>query len=302
MEMALAKMSPYERGLVDPRPQYGDLQYQPEPGIRVMVFPLVNLLVKPLSWIFDFVESMLLVLIYGIHKVFRWLTTAVIFCLQIWLYGIAESVFKSVLAVVDQVIYSLMPSFMPAILVSDVASVLALTALRAYWYRTSYLGSLKWMVIFRLAIWLFVVVVSLIVPAINLVKTTAPQGVFKGINSRTPWWRTVLSRGHDIEPVSTATPANYASYRIAAPVPEREESRFSGHVMANAKPLPIPAVVPPPPPRRSPSEQPTSRRPQDGLDWFDSASSRHEDGETAEESFYKSLSVVNRRRHAGVKT
>lgn len=97
---------------------------------------------------------MFLVTIYCVHKVFSWTTTAVIFCLQAWIYSLVEKVCRAVLSVLDHLIVQLLPDWLPTLLVSDIASMLCLTALRSYWYSTRYLTSLKWLLIFRVGVWL----------------------------------------------------------------------------------------------------------------------------------------------------
>lgn len=121
-----------------------------------MIFPFVNLLVRPLSWVFGFIEYMFLVMIYCVHKIFSWTTTVVIFCVQAWIYSLVEGVFKQFLSVIDRLIFQLLPNWIPYLLFSDVASLLSLTALRSSWYSTRYLTSLKWILIFRMGIWLIV--------------------------------------------------------------------------------------------------------------------------------------------------
>ena len=127
-----------------------------EPAIRATIFPLVNLLVKPLSWTFDFIESILLLIVYCIHKLLSWMTTAFLFIIQAMIYRFVEGLVQTFLGQLDLAIWESMPSWMPYLLASNVASLFGLSALRSFWYSTNYLNSLKWIFIFRFGMWLIV--------------------------------------------------------------------------------------------------------------------------------------------------
>ena len=122
-------------------------------AIRATFLPLVNLLVSPISWIFGFVESALLLIVYCVHKLLSWMTTIFVCIIQGLIYGFIENVIKTLLATLDTLILGLMPSWMPYMLVSNLASWTGLSALRSFWYSENYLQSLKWIFIFRGAMW-----------------------------------------------------------------------------------------------------------------------------------------------------
>ena len=126
----------------------------PDVAIRATFLPLVNLLVSPISWIFGFVESALLLIVYCVHKLLSWMTTIFVCIIKGLIYGFIGNVIKTLLATLDASILELMPSWMPYILVSNLASCTGLSALRSFWYSENYLQSLKWIFIFRGAMWL----------------------------------------------------------------------------------------------------------------------------------------------------
>ena len=126
----------------------------PDFAIRATFLPLVNLLVSPISWIFGFVESVLLLIVYCVHKLLSWMTTILMFIIQGLIYSFVETVVKTLLATLDLLILGLMPSWMPHMLVSNLASCTGLSALRSFWYSENFLQSLRWIFIFRGAMWL----------------------------------------------------------------------------------------------------------------------------------------------------
>ena len=128
----------------------------PDPAIRATFLPLVNLIVKPISWIFDTVESVLLITVYCVHKLLSWMTSIVLFIIQAIIYNLIEVFFKTLLGTLDQAIWQQMPSWMPYVLASNLASWVGLSALRSFWYSTNFLHSLKWIFYFRVGVWLAV--------------------------------------------------------------------------------------------------------------------------------------------------
>lgn len=150
-----ASMSYTDQDLVNPKTTY-HADYTVDPAIRATIFPLVDLLSRPLRWIFDFVESILLLTVFCIHKVLSWMTWLVIFVVQAVIYSWVERLVQSLLASLDLIIWNLMPSWMPYLLASNIASWMGLSALRSFWYGTNYLNSLKWIFFFRFGMWLVV--------------------------------------------------------------------------------------------------------------------------------------------------
>lgn len=147
----LSSLSASDRSLVEVQPPHYPYNEwdQADPAIRATIFPLVHLLTLPLHWTFDFVESLLLLTVYCLHKVLSWMTWIFIVTLQAVLYRWVEQIVKMLLASLDTAIWDIMPSWMPAVLASNLASLFGLTALRSFWYGTNFLTSLKWIFIFR---------------------------------------------------------------------------------------------------------------------------------------------------------
>ena len=131
-------------------------EYHPPPdfAIRATFLPLVNLLVSPISWMISFIESTLLLIIYCVYKLLSWMTTIIMFIIQGLIYSVIENNVNTLLATVDASIVELMPSWMPHMLVSNLASWTGLSSLRSFWYSENLLNSLKWIFVFRGAMWL----------------------------------------------------------------------------------------------------------------------------------------------------
>lgn len=73
----LSGMSSTDRALVHTEPQvYTEQEHPPDPALRATFLPVVNLLTKPITAFFEFVEYMFLVVIYFVHKIFSWITSA----------------------------------------------------------------------------------------------------------------------------------------------------------------------------------------------------------------------------------
>ncbi|KAL9104355.1 MAG: hypothetical protein Q9163_000702 [Psora crenata] len=159
MEKLISKIPSPDRSLIE-NINAKDIQVESEHAPRATLFPflnpLVNPLVKPISWIFEFVEYMLLVLIYCVHKVFPWMSTVIIIGIQAYIYSLLESFIWTILSKLDGVILQSLPSWIPFFLFGDLATLLCLSALRGYWYSTSFLTSLKWCFFFRTGLWLIV--------------------------------------------------------------------------------------------------------------------------------------------------
>ena len=80
-----------------------------------------------------------------------------LFIVQGLIYIFIENVLKILLAMRrmrDASTLELMPSWMPYILLSNLASLIGLSALRSFWYSANFFQSLKWISIFRGASWL----------------------------------------------------------------------------------------------------------------------------------------------------
>ena len=151
----VSSLSSFDRSLIESKDHdfHDGGYYQADPAIRATIFPLVQLLIRPLQWIFDFIESILLLIVFCVHKLFSWMTWIFIFVFQATLYGWIEQLLKGLLTAVDQAIWEIMPSWMPYLLASNIASWIGLSALRSFWYGTSFLQSLKWIFLFRLGMW-----------------------------------------------------------------------------------------------------------------------------------------------------
>ena len=76
------------------------------------------------------------------------------FFIQGLIYSFIENFIKTLLATLDASILGLMPSWIPYMLVGNLASCTGLSALRSFWYSENFLQSLKWIFIFRGAMWL----------------------------------------------------------------------------------------------------------------------------------------------------
>lgn len=155
-------LTPNDRSLIQQRDVKFDMGYEnteypnTDAAIRATIFPFVHLLIQPVRWAFDFIESILLLIVYCIHKSLSWMTSIFIFLLQATLYNLIEELVQSVFSVIDQAIWEAMPWWMPSILTCDIASLLGLSALRSFWYSTNYFSSLKWILIFRVGMWLLI--------------------------------------------------------------------------------------------------------------------------------------------------
>ena len=153
----ISSLSPADRRHFQYQDHYIRGPQQPPPpdfAIRATFLPLVNLLVSPISWIFGSVESVHLLIVYCVHKLLSWMTTIIMFSIQGIIYTIIENMVHSLLAGLDASILELMPSWMPYMLVSNLALCTGLSALRSFWYSENFLQSLKRIFIFRGAMWL----------------------------------------------------------------------------------------------------------------------------------------------------
>ena len=81
------------------------------------------------------------------------MTWIILTILQAFIYSFVEKIIQQLLGTLDLAIWQLMPTWMPFILASNVASCLGLSALRSFWYSTNYVNSLKWIFAFRLGMW-----------------------------------------------------------------------------------------------------------------------------------------------------
>ena len=154
----VSSLSSYDRPLIESKgTDFRARGYsEADPAIRATIFPLVELLVRPIHWIFDFIESILLLIVFCVHRILSWMTTIFIFIFQAVLYGWVEQLVNGFLAALDAAIWEAMPSWVPWLLASNIASWFGLSALRSFWYGTNYLQSLKWIFIFRLGMWVVV--------------------------------------------------------------------------------------------------------------------------------------------------
>ena len=147
----ISGLSPIDRSLVEVK----DNRYNTADSnlIKASVFPFVSLLIRPLIWIFDFLESILLLAVFCLHKLLSWCTWILLFTLQAIIYNTLESLLNQCLHQLDAAIYASLPSWTPYLLASNLASWVGLSGLRSFWYGTNFLQSLKWIFIFRLAMW-----------------------------------------------------------------------------------------------------------------------------------------------------
>ena len=150
----MSSISTADRSLIEAKD--GEIRvsdyYSADPAIRATIFPLVHLLTRPLQWIFDFIELILLLIFFCIHKILSWMDGIFIFFVQACLYGLVAQFITGLLPAGDAAIWAVMPSWMPYLLVSRVASLLGMSALRCFWYDTNYLQSLKWNFIVRMGV------------------------------------------------------------------------------------------------------------------------------------------------------
>ena len=71
--------------------------------------------------------------------------------------------------------------------VTQIASVLCLTAIRSYWYSTSYLTSLKWIMFLRLCIWAIFMGIGTVIPLLwDLWQSSREAGRNRAMNRTFP--------------------------------------------------------------------------------------------------------------------
>lgn len=111
---------------------------------------------------------------------------------QALIYSWVEKIVQGILAGLDQAIWGVMPSWMPYLLASNIASWFGLSALRSFWYGTSYLNSLKWIFIVRLGMWLIVQVAKLSFKAWTAWKDSVAQRQMQQDIRSQPYWLRML--------------------------------------------------------------------------------------------------------------
>jgi hypothetical protein len=140
----LSRLSDTERRLI-----LGNQEGQPTPEVRATIFPLAYVLYTPFRWFFALIESILLTTVYAIHKIFGWLAAAAWFFFQCWIYSIVETLLESFFQGFDRTIMEAMPDWVSGIPLAGITGTVTVSALKSYWYGTSFVESMKWMLIFR---------------------------------------------------------------------------------------------------------------------------------------------------------
>jgi len=99
------------------------------PEIRATILPLLHILYTPIRFFFSFIEGLLLIAVYTIHRIFTFAAGVAWFAFQIWMYSIAEELIGGVLKALDQIIVELLPDWTPSILVSGAATMLGVAGM-----------------------------------------------------------------------------------------------------------------------------------------------------------------------------
>lgn len=160
IEDFLMSRSDTERALIVgpeswPRAATRQRRHAPIPELRATLFPLMDVLYLPFRWFFSLVESLLLITVWTIHKLFSWLASVAWFCFQLLLYQMIEGWFESVFHMVDGVIMEAMPDWASGLPMMGLTATVAMSGLKSYWYGISFWHSIKWMFIIRAGMWSF---------------------------------------------------------------------------------------------------------------------------------------------------
>ena len=155
MENLISGLDSYKATLITGRNAYEEpLTINPE--IRATVFPLDHLVYIPIRFFFSFIEGLLLIAMYTIHRIFNFAAGVAWFLFQMWMYSIAEQLISGAFKTLDQIIVELLPGWIPTILVNGTTTMLGVAGLKCYWYSISFWECLKWMVICRLGLYVFI--------------------------------------------------------------------------------------------------------------------------------------------------
>jgi hypothetical protein len=145
-----------EKAFLSPHHQYDqrhDQLYEDLPELRATIFPFVNLLYVPIRFFFSAVESLLLAIVFGIHKITGWISAVVWFSFQLILYSTFESVVKSFFQFLDAILIAILPEWVPSVLVYGLPTAIGMSLLKSYWYGVDFWFCLKWMMIVRFGLW-----------------------------------------------------------------------------------------------------------------------------------------------------